>query len=168
MRPIITGESNMFKKPNCPVIAIEEHYWDAELVAQFKGIEASRNDEISKRLQDFGDMRIKEMDEAGIDVQVVPYRGAAEAAVGVMRGDSHMALNAYSAVLGQVKAGQLRAMAVAALHRSPSTPSDLPLLNDVGLKGFELINVGVDKMDAFLKERAAAYMISARRLGLVK
>jgi tripartite-type tricarboxylate transporter receptor subunit TctC len=78
---------------------------------------------------------------AGIDVQVVPYRGAAEAAVGVMRGDSHMALNAYSAVQGQVKAGQLRAMAVAALHRSPSTPSDLPLLQDVGLTGFELINV---------------------------
>jgi tripartite-type tricarboxylate transporter receptor subunit TctC len=78
---------------------------------------------------------------AGIDVQVVPYRGAAEAAVGVMRGDSHMALNAFSAVQGQVKAGQLRAMAVAALHRSPSTPSDLPLLQDVGLTGFELINV---------------------------
>lgn len=77
---------------------------------------------------------------AGIDVQVVPYRGAAEAAVGVMRGDSHMALNAYSAVQGQVKAGQLRAMAIAALRRSPSSP-DLPLLQDVGLTGFELINV---------------------------
>ena len=63
----------MFKKPNCPVIAIEEHYWDAELVAQFKGIEASRNDEISKRLHDFGDMRIKEMDEAGIDIQVLSH-----------------------------------------------------------------------------------------------
>jgi tripartite-type tricarboxylate transporter receptor subunit TctC len=34
--------------------------------------------------------------------------------------------------------------------------------------GFELVNVGVDKMDAFMKERTAAYMVSARRLGLVK
>jgi tripartite-type tricarboxylate transporter receptor subunit TctC len=34
--------------------------------------------------------------------------------------------------------------------------------------GFELVNVGVDKMDAFMKEKRALYMESAKRLGLVK
>ena len=32
----------MFKKPNCPVIAIEEHYWDAELAKTYTGPEAGR------------------------------------------------------------------------------------------------------------------------------
>jgi len=34
--------------------------------------------------------------------------------------------------------------------------------------GFELINIGVDKMDAFMKERTKAYGEVAKRLGLVK
>ncbi len=32
----------MFKKPHCPVIAIEEHYWDDELEKTFTGGEAGR------------------------------------------------------------------------------------------------------------------------------
>jgi tripartite-type tricarboxylate transporter receptor subunit TctC len=77
---------------------------------------------------------------AGLDIQVVPYRGAAEAAVGVIRGDSHLTLNAYSAVQAQIAAGQLRPMAVADLRRSPSIP-DIPTMQEAGLTGFELINV---------------------------
>ena len=34
--------------------------------------------------------------------------------------------------------------------------------------GFELVNVGVEEMDAFMKERQTAYMVSAKRLGLIK
>ena len=34
--------------------------------------------------------------------------------------------------------------------------------------GFELINIGADRMDAFMKERTAAYMEVAKRMGLVK
>ena len=63
----------MFKKPNCPVIAIEEHYWDAELSKHFTGSEAGREGPIQERLFDFGALRIKEMDEAGIDVQVLSH-----------------------------------------------------------------------------------------------
>jgi tripartite-type tricarboxylate transporter receptor subunit TctC len=77
---------------------------------------------------------------ANLDMQIVPYRGAAEMAVGVIRGDSHMALNAYSAVQGQVAAGQLRLMGVAGLRRSPSIP-EVTTLHEMGLSGFELINV---------------------------
>jgi hypothetical protein len=31
------GEGRLFKKPHCPVIAIEEHYWDDELEKTFTG-----------------------------------------------------------------------------------------------------------------------------------
>ncbi len=34
--------------------------------------------------------------------------------------------------------------------------------------GFELVNVGVEQMDAFMREKSALYMESARLLGLVK
>ena len=63
----------MFKKPNCPVIAIEEHYWDAELSKTYTGVESGRPGPQSERLFDLGALRIKEMDEAGIDVQVISH-----------------------------------------------------------------------------------------------
>ena len=63
----------MFKKPNCPVIAIEEHYWDRELASHFKGPEAGRGNETDERLFDLGALRLKEMDEAGVDIQVLSH-----------------------------------------------------------------------------------------------
>jgi tripartite-type tricarboxylate transporter receptor subunit TctC len=44
-----------------------------------------------------------------------------------------------------------------------------PEMKELAFKsGFELVNVGVDKMEPFMKERAKAYMEVAKRLGLVK
>ena len=63
----------MRKLPNCPVIAIEEHYWDAELAKHFTGSEAGRGGDAEARLFDLGALRLKEMDEAGIDVQVISH-----------------------------------------------------------------------------------------------
>jgi predicted TIM-barrel fold metal-dependent hydrolase len=63
----------MFTKPHCPVIAIEEHYWDEELSKTYTGSEAGRPGEQSKRLHDFTGVRIKEMDDVGIDVQVISH-----------------------------------------------------------------------------------------------
>jgi 2,3-dihydroxybenzoate decarboxylase len=54
------------------VIALEEHYWDAEVAKTFDSPEA-RNPELRRRLDDLGALRIKEMDEAGIDVQVLSH-----------------------------------------------------------------------------------------------
>ena len=63
----------MFKKPNCPVIAVEEHYWDAELAKTYVGLESGRPGPQMDRLFDLGALRLKEMDEVGIDVQVISH-----------------------------------------------------------------------------------------------
>jgi 2,3-dihydroxybenzoate decarboxylase len=64
----------MFLKPKCPVIAIEEHYWDPEMATQFpRGSESAREPELYRRLVDLGELRLKEMDAAGIDMQVLSH-----------------------------------------------------------------------------------------------
>ena len=63
----------MLRNLEGPVVAIEEHYADAELNALFTGIEAGRPTEIDRRLNDLGELRLKEMDEAGVDLQVLSH-----------------------------------------------------------------------------------------------
>jgi len=60
----------MATKSNKRVIAIEEHYFDPELAATYKGGNPAH---IQDRLLDVGAARIKGMDEAGIDVQVLSH-----------------------------------------------------------------------------------------------
>lgn len=55
------------------VIAIEEHYWDAEVADHYQGRDGTRSDELRRRLDDLGALRIQEMDEAGIDLQVLSH-----------------------------------------------------------------------------------------------
>jgi len=56
------------------VIALEEHYWDREVAGHFKerGPEM-RVPALQERLFDLGALRLKEMDEAGIDLQVLSH-----------------------------------------------------------------------------------------------
>ena len=56
-----------------PVIALEEHYWDAELVSKLTGAEGTRSPDLLQRLHDLGEIRLREMDEAGIDIQVLSH-----------------------------------------------------------------------------------------------
>jgi len=54
------------------VVALEEHYYDPELADTFDGSEG-RAGEIRRRLNDLGELRLAEMDTAGIDVQVLSH-----------------------------------------------------------------------------------------------
>ncbi len=55
------------------VVTLEEHYWDAELLTHFGGRDGKRISAVEQRLQDLGELRLKEMDEAGIDLQVLSH-----------------------------------------------------------------------------------------------
>jgi hypothetical protein len=59
----------MAKKPY--IIALEEHYQDPEVKELGAGPGAGRD--IVERLDDLGALRIREMDEAGIDLQVLSH-----------------------------------------------------------------------------------------------
>jgi predicted TIM-barrel fold metal-dependent hydrolase len=55
------------------VIAIEEHYWDPELASYFKGEEGVRSGDLLARLHDLDEIRLREMDRNGIDIQVLSH-----------------------------------------------------------------------------------------------
>jgi 2,3-dihydroxybenzoate decarboxylase len=55
------------------VIAIEEHYYDADVVSHFTGVDARTGGFVREKLEDVGAARVKSMDEAGIDVQVLSH-----------------------------------------------------------------------------------------------
>ena len=48
----------MLPRLKCPVIALEEHYWDKELAAQFVGGEGVRDPDMLKRLHDLGEVQV--------------------------------------------------------------------------------------------------------------
>jgi tripartite-type tricarboxylate transporter receptor subunit TctC len=64
---------------------------------------------------------------AGIDVTHVPYKGSAPAVSDLIAGQVQMMVDGLPSSLPHVKAGQLRAIAITSLHRSPSLP-DLPTI----------------------------------------
>jgi 2,3-dihydroxybenzoate decarboxylase len=73
------------------VIALEEHYFDPQVATHFKESPEARLPALRERLFDLGERRLREMDEAGIDVQVLSHgapatqRMDAETAIPVAR-----------------------------------------------------------------------------------
>jgi tripartite-type tricarboxylate transporter receptor subunit TctC len=71
---------------------------------------------------------------AGINIVHVPYRGAAPVVTDLLAQQVQMAFLDVPAVLAQVNAGTLRAIAVAAPERVPSAPN-VPTTAEAGLPG---------------------------------
>src|ERR1019366_5668176 len=65
------GEESMPAKPQ--VIALEEHYQDPDVVRAYAPEDARQAPVIAERLNDVAELRIKEMDAAGIDLQVLSH-----------------------------------------------------------------------------------------------
>ena len=54
-------------------IALEEHFWTPELQTLRRGHDVLSDPELGRRLADLGELRIAEMDAAGIDMQVISH-----------------------------------------------------------------------------------------------
>lgn len=74
---------------------------------------------------------------AGIDMLHVPYKGSAGAITGLLTGDVAMMCNALHAVLPQVKAGKISAIAVGGAKRSRVAP-EIPTFAESGYPDFDV------------------------------
>jgi tripartite-type tricarboxylate transporter receptor subunit TctC len=73
---------------------------------------------------------------AQIDIVHVPYKGAGPALEDVISGQDQMMFATAASVVGMIKSGQVRALAVTTLKRTAILP-DIPTVDELGLKGFE-------------------------------
>ena len=74
--------------------------------------------------------------EAKIDIVHVPYKGAAPALQDVMAGHVQMMFATAASVIGLIKSGRVRALAVTTPKRTALLP-DLPTVDELGIKGFD-------------------------------
>jgi tripartite-type tricarboxylate transporter receptor subunit TctC len=73
-------------------------------------------------------------DAAGIRMTHVPYKGMGPATTDLLGGQIQVLVASAPSILGQVKGGRVRALAVTSANRSPVAP-DLPSLEQSGYKG---------------------------------
>ena len=69
---------------------------------------------------------------AGVDIEHVPYRGAAPAVNDLLGGHVNMMFADIPVLLGNVTAGKLRALAIGSARRAPSVP-DVPTTAELGM-----------------------------------
>ena len=74
--------------------------------------------------------------QTGASILHIPYRGTAPAVTDLIGGQIQVLFTGAPAVLGQIKSGQLRALAVSSPQRIAALPN-LPTVAELGYKGFE-------------------------------
>ena len=76
---------------------------------------------------------------AGIKMQHVPYKGIAPAVIALVSGEVDAVIASSPAVMSQVKAGKVRAIAVSSAKPTPLIPG-LPAIAETGVAGFTYEN----------------------------
>ena len=71
----------------------------------------------------------------GINIVHIPYKGSAPAITDLLGGQVQMTFDTVPVVLPQVRAGKLKALAVATPKRSPLAP-EVPTMDEAGVAGF--------------------------------
>jgi tripartite-type tricarboxylate transporter receptor subunit TctC len=74
--------------------------------------------------------------DAGIDIVMVPYKGSAPALQDLMGGEVDMVFATAASVIGHIRAGSVRALAVTTAKRTSLLP-EIPTVAELGLTGFE-------------------------------
>jgi len=77
---------------------------------------------------------------SGVDILHVPYKGSGPLTIDLLGGQIDMSFDTVTPVLSHIRAGKLRALALAlavtTIQRSAALP-DVPTLDEAGLKGFD-------------------------------
>jgi tripartite-type tricarboxylate transporter receptor subunit TctC len=76
--------------------------------------------------------------EAGVKMTHVPYKGAAQGLTDVIGGQVQVYVSSIPTLIGQIKNGKLRALAVTSLKRVDDLPQ-VPTVSESGYKGFEAV-----------------------------
>jgi len=74
--------------------------------------------------------------EAGIDLVHVPYKGSGPMLTDLIGGQIQVTFNGLPSLIGQIKGGALRPLAVGSAERSKVLPN-VPTISESGYKGFE-------------------------------
>jgi tripartite-type tricarboxylate transporter receptor subunit TctC len=74
---------------------------------------------------------------AGVKMTHVPYKGAGPALADLIGGQVQASFTSMPSVIGHIKAGKLRAIAVTSRARSDTLP-EVPTLAESGLPGFDV------------------------------
>ncbi len=75
----------------------------------------------------------------GINTTHVPYKGGGPMATAVVGGEAQWAISPAAALVGQIRAGRLRAIAISSKQRSPILP-ELPTIAEAGVPGYEYVS----------------------------
>ena len=75
---------------------------------------------------------------AGIQTQHVPYKGANQALTDVLSGNVELYMSSVPTLIGHIKQGKLRALAVTSAKRVDDLPN-VPTINESGYKGFDAV-----------------------------
>ena len=74
--------------------------------------------------------------QAKVDIVHVPYKGTGPMVTDLMGGQTQLTFNGVPPIIGQIKGGKLRPLAVGSAKRVPSLP-DVPTIAESGYPGFE-------------------------------
>lgn len=78
------------------------------------------------------------LSRTGLDIQHVPYRGAAGLVQAVLTGEAPVAFANLVNIMPQARAGEVRLLAVTSRTRDPGLP-EIPTMEEAGLPGFETL-----------------------------
>ncbi len=76
---------------------------------------------------------------AGIDMQIVPYRGTPEVIVALLRNDVQLMMDFYAPMKPTLAERKIRALATSGPQRSPFLP-DVPTVAQAGVAGYEVVS----------------------------
>jgi tripartite-type tricarboxylate transporter receptor subunit TctC len=76
---------------------------------------------------------------AGINFQIVPYRGTPEVIVGLLRGDIDVMIDNYVGMKSALQDGKMRAVGTTGDKRSPIL-KDVPTLSEGGVTGYDVVS----------------------------